>query len=374
MLDFTIMDRSSEQAACNLAQMRGSETIKTALKDLVAALTEALAFDDTKEEKEEEQNGVQRRKLAFPSICNAVRLARLEAQTYWWETFVDLYDFCERLTQKCNEDIIMREKTRSDTLAELLGQLELDGKPAPALGDDKVFEMTRRVMDCAIKVMKEVKELVPSTLSYYIGSELQYSHGISIYFPWTLPAGPYFPKRSRSRKEFVMETAFDTYSRYSFVKATGWADFLHVFFLATLRNMRRGNRTIELRDEVRGDTGITWERHQSWQDSLHSDLTKSSPDTAKVDNLSFNIKNYPRRNYLSPLDSERKIDAAVVMKPGETKFEKPTSPPASALGWNFPTLVAEVISKPKRTRKSRTPEPEASKPDAVKPLAKAAAR
>lgn len=372
MLDFTIMDRSSEQSACNLERMRDSDNIKTALKALVAALTEAMKFEKV------ERNGVRRRQLTFPSICDAVRLARLEAQTYWWETFVDLYDFCERLTKRCNENIILREKTRAETRTELLAQLAVDEKSAPALGDDELLEMTRTVMNAAIEVMKEVKELVPNTHSYYIGSELQYSHGLSIYFPWTLPAGPYFAKRSRSRKEFQMETAFDTYCRYSFVKATGWANFLQAFFLATLRNIRRGNRRIGLRDEFRLDTGLTWEQHQIWQDSLSSDLTKSSPDTAKVDNLSFNIKNYPRRNYLSPLDCERKIDEAKVLKPGEPNFATRTDPPASAIGWNFSTLVAEVISKPKRSRKGRPAGGGASsngdKPLASKALAKAVGR
>src|SRR5262249_26214796 len=44
MLDFAVMDRSSEQSACNLTGMRGSNTITIGIKRLVEALVEGLSF------------------------------------------------------------------------------------------------------------------------------------------------------------------------------------------------------------------------------------------------------------------------------------------------------------------------------------------
>jgi len=338
MLDFTIMDRSSEQAACDVASLRHSPTIRTALRRLSTALIKATAFEmDTGQ-----------RVLAFPQICDALRLARLEAQSYWCEMFVDLYDFCERLIKKCNDLI----KTQNM----LLKQLKLNGQSTASLLNSDLLRMTRHVIRCSIRVMNEIKELVPSTHSYYIGSELQYSHGISIYFPWTLPVAPYFAKESRNGKEFELRTAFETYSKYSFVRESRWAEFLMAFYRATLRNVRRGNRTFSLKQDLsKLDGGLVDERHEVFRAAvLTSDLQKSSPDTGRSDgDLTLTVKNYPRRNYLSPGDCPRKITEAKSVKPGSKKFKDRKSPPVSALGWNFPTLVRELIEKPNHHRKQK---------------------
>lgn len=338
MLDFTIMDRSSEQSACNLEWLRDSSTITDALKELVKVLNQALEFKIEKG----------RRELIHPALCDAVRLARLEAQSYWGETFVDLYDFCERLIQKCND--------LAKQYDAVLARLKSKTAGNPDLSNDPLLVTGREIVRCCIEVMKEVKQLVPTGYSYYIGSELQYSHGISIYFPWTLPAGPYFSKPMKSRKEYRLETPFETYSQYSFVRESGWARFLKTFFRATLRNMRRGNRTFELKNEMNTfESGFVNETNFRVQrPAFLSNLTKSSPDTAQVDDFSFTVKNYPRRNYLSPVDCRLKIPQedgrARSVRPGTTGFADPASPPPSPLGWTFSGLVAEVI-RPKRSRK-----------------------
>ena len=338
MLDFTIMDRSSEQSACNLAALRDTKTARTAVRRLSTALIKALAFklDDRK------------RQLVYPQIADVVRLARLEAQSYWSETFVDLYDFCERLIVKCS-DVAKTENL-------LLQQLELNGTSTQKLVNSELLRMTKHVIRCSIRVLQEIRELVPSTHTYYIGPELQYSHGISIYFPWTLPVAPYFSKPSRDQKEFELQTAFDTYSKYSFVRDSGWADFLNAFFRATLRNMRRGNRTFSLKNNLSTlEDGLIDEQNEVFHGAvLSSDLQKSSPDTARVnDDVTLTIKNYPRRNYLSPVDCPRKIAVAKSVEPGSRGFKDPKSPPVSSLGWNFPTLVTEVIRKPKHHHRKK---------------------
>ena len=327
MLDFTLMDRSSEQAACNLAALRDSHTIKTALRRLSTDLIEATHFDI--------EEG--KRVLAYPQICDALRLARLEAQSYWCENFVDLYDFCERLVKKCDD--------LAKTQNMLLKELGLNGQSSKKLIDSKLVQMAKRVVGHCIQIMDEIKlELVPKKYSWYIGSELQYSHGLSIYFPWTLPLAPYFSKEARNGKEFELQTAFDTYCKYSFVRDSHWAKFLSAFYSATLRNVRRGDRKFEPNEELLTlDNGLVNETYQEFHGPVYSsDLQKSSPDTGKLDGeLTFTVKNYPRRNYLSPSDCPITM-SEVIAEPGE--FTK-TSPPVSPLGWNFPTLVRELIRK-----------------------------
>jgi hypothetical protein len=344
MLDFTLMDRSSEQSVCKLKALRNSHTITTALRCLSTALIKATAFELDKDKN---------RVLVFPQICDALRLARLEAQSYWCENFVDLYDFCERLIRKC-DDLVKAQNM-------LLKQLGFNGQSATSLINSELLQMTTEIIRYCIMVLYEIKELVPCKYSWYIGSELQYSHGLSIYFPWTLPLAPYFSTEASNGKEFELQTAFDTYSKYSFVRDSGWAEFLLAFYRATLRNVRRGDRTFKLKQDLSElDNGLVDEQHEVFHGAVFSsDLQKSSPDTGRIDGeLTFTVKNYPRRNYLSPSDCPRRMSGSTAI-PGSPEFEHRTSPPVSPLGWNFPALVRGLITKPEQNHHEEQPFPAA---------------
>lgn len=324
LLDFSVMDRSSEQSVCNLARLQErDQNITMAIKDLAAALQEGLAFT--------EEN-----LLRYSIIPDAVRLARLEAQSYWGEVFVDLYDFCERLLKKCNEAVLAHNN--------VLKELGSNGDMPKKFRETGLMKTLKEIARCCIEVMKAIERIVP--LSYYIGSDLQYSHGLSIYFPWTLPGEPYFFTQIANAQDFVLKTAFETYSEYSFAKDSGWGDFLKTFFKATLRKVRRSDRDFFLRDDSESlDQGLIGENIHAPAEVLAIDLQKSSPDTGRVDQEVWsNIKNYPRRNYLSPSDCSRRVDQAGSQKPGDPGFVSPTSPSVSYLGWNISGLVAEVIT------------------------------
>lgn len=326
LIDFSLMDRSSEQSVCDVRKLRREKSLTTELRDLVDVLSKGLEFEEVKGEK----------KLRHPSICDAVRLARLEAQSYWGETFVDLYDFCERLLKRCNEAV--------RTHAVVLKRMGYDGELQNQLRQTELVKTLRDISRCSIAVMKRCEEMVPS--SYYIGSDLQYSHGLSIFFPWTLPGEPYFFVQRGA--EFILKTAFETYTQYKFVKESGWGGFLEAFFKATLRKVRRANRTFMLRSEFDNlELGLIQESINPSSEVLVGNLQKSSSSTGYVDHEVWSyVKNYPRRNYLSPSDCKRKIDDARCVKPGDSaKFPTETSPPVSYLGWNISGIVAEVITK-----------------------------
>jgi hypothetical protein len=77
-------------------------------------------------------------------------------------------------------------------------------------------------------------------------------------------------------------------------------------------------------------------------------LQKSSSDTGKVDHEVWsNIKNYPRRNYLSPADCRRRVNTESRQLAGTKNFTNNNSPPVSYLGWNMPTVVVETITPAK---------------------------
>jgi Clostripain family len=329
MLDFVVMDRSSEQSLCDLQCLRNNDNMAQAIKNLVRALRRGLAFD-------RQADGVA---LRYPSICNAVRLARLEAQSYWGETFVDLFDFCERLIKSCREVDAIKTS--------FLEEMGLNATDLPRKFK-KLAEQIHQIVCCCINVQTEVKRMIPE--SFYIGSDLQYSYGLSIYFPWTLPGAPYFFKsRGTTGKHYSLKTAFETYRGYSFVESSDWAEFLRSFFQATLRNVRRAPRSFEVQPGTSNLNLGLIEHIDSMNELITIDLQKSSSDTGNIDHEVWsNVKNYPRRNYLSPADCPRKIETAGSQKAGSANFRNRKSPPVSYLGWNISGLVAEAIApKPK---------------------------
>jgi len=337
LIDFAVMDRSSEQSACSLDRISEQDNITTAVRQFVENLTEALAFERVGDELS----------LKYPTICDAIRLARLEAQSYWGETFVDLYDFCERLLKKCNEAV------RANNT--VLSQLGLNGELQPRFRETPLVKLLRTIISRCICVMQKIEELVIA--SYYIGSELQYSHGLSVFFPWTLPGEPYTFVKTED-DEYILKPAFETYAQYEFVKESRWADFLLAFFKATLRRVRRAERAFELRAEADDVAeGFVRENYEELDEVLTTDLQKSGSSTGVVDHEVWSyVKNYPRRNYLSPADCPRKILDAGRQKARTPTFPTPTSPPVSYLGWNVAGIVREVIAKqPKSGGKSVPP-------------------
>jgi len=333
LLDFSIMDQSSEQSVCDVRRLDDKDNITTAVRKLVDALESGLKFHKVKGKKV----------LRFPVICSAVQLARLEAQSYWGETFVDLYDFCERLMKRCNEAVCES--------AVLIYQLGLNGRAQANLRKTVLVRRLKTIIYRCMIVMRRIKKMVTS--SYYIGSDLQYSHGLSVFFPWTLPGEPYF--FVKSGQNYILKTAFETYRKYGFAIESGWADFLQAFYRATLRRVRRTERGFSLRkptDPI--DQGFVNEHYQAVTELLTGDLQKSSSSTGYGDpDVWSNVKNYPRRNYVSPSDCPRKIDNAGRHQAGETKFPTVTDPPVSYLGWNLAGIVADVIRAPAPNRNGR---------------------
>lgn len=326
MLDFSLMDRSLDQSACNLTKFGEDGDIIPEVKALAVALQGGLLIDDGGN-------------VVYPMVRDIIRLARLEAQSFWDETFVDLYDFCELLMQRCLQAVEDQKR--------LLGGLPSDAKNAALEhleGLDEVKQL-RGIAKSCLALLGEFKGAVP--LSYFIGSELQYSHGLSIYFPWTLPEGPhiYEPVKVRGAeheepKEFTLHTPFDIYKKYDFAAASGWSDFLTSFFRATLRDVRTSDKIYKQTDGSVNFDGTPADDENAFPVTLQKSSSDISSEGASV---GIKIKNYPRRNYLSPADCRRKKDGKPAV--GEIRqFSRDKE--VSYLGWNIRGLVAEVVKPP----------------------------
>lgn len=109
---------------------------------------------------------------------NSLLLAHWEAQSYNGEQFVDLYDFCDCLENRVNEPEI-------------------------------------------VKRCRELKKFIETEfvlISCYCGPAYQYSHGVSMYFPWAQVAPSYW------NLGFVRQS-----------KDNGWGSFLQTYTRLTRR-------------------------------------------------------------------------------------------------------------------------------------------
>jgi len=132
-------------------------------------------------------------------INEMILLAHLEAQSYWGESYTDIYDFCRCLFNRCGG---------SDLQGELKAACEdVMQKLAPVDSAEKGERLQALVIH-----------------SRHFGWKYQYSHGLSVYFPWAEP----FEERDLLSK----------YEKYAFTEALGedsWLSFLKEYFEKTKR-------------------------------------------------------------------------------------------------------------------------------------------
>lgn len=383
LLDFSLMDRSSEQSLCDLTtfflkdEAGRKRDLVTAVRNLSRVLKKGLEIDKETQE-------------ADHMIRDAIRMARLEAQSFWSETFVDLYDFCMLLLDKCNDhktlayEIILEPLLKNATTPEECSAAkEKASVEARALEIMETFGAIAHACNQVLKALKAGRDRFVCE-SYYIGPELQYSNGVSIYFPWTLPEAPIifedeyggggssynlswvrFGRTLKSRARALMNnpslalesptdlrllTAFDEYKTYEFAGRYGgdWADFLTTYFRTTLRNVRRLDFKYVRTD--RADLFFDREpiSEPPFLPSSPIDLQKSSSDVdSETDCSCPTIKNYPRRFYLSPVDCRDRcrVPGADTCS-SDTDTVAPTPPEeicVSYLGWNIRGIVSDVI-------------------------------
>lgn len=143
--------------------------------------------------------------LRKPPIRNLILLAHLKAISYWGENYTDLFDFCFSLGYLCRE------------FAKSVGEAAGLGELAARIASD-----CDRVKGKLVAGV-EGKDDVLVVRTDFAGPSYQYSHGLSVFFPWVPPS-----------KEFMEKT----YNEYTF-KVTSWHEFLRKYFKETMRLTRR---------------------------------------------------------------------------------------------------------------------------------------
>lgn len=133
-------------------------------------------------------------------VKDLIRLAHLDAQSFSGESYTDLYDFCWRLEWLC-EDSKHTEVVNRINAACNRTRMALRSYRGHDRDNDKTFVVS----------------------SAFIGAAVQYSHGLSVLFPWTAPVDQDWKKK---------------YSESRFSKDTQWDDFLQTYFTETMRETR----------------------------------------------------------------------------------------------------------------------------------------
>jgi hypothetical protein len=152
---------------------------------------------------------------AVPLARELILLAHWDAQGFWQDTYTDLYDFCFRLWRRCRQ--------------------VLSWKDSPPPAGSKQFEVLDGIVKACEGVMKvlgsgseeraksdpagEAERVV--VRAEFAGAGYQYTHGLSIYFPWSRPAGTFFEKKYKKD--------------YRFGRETKWHEFLDEYFEKTRR-------------------------------------------------------------------------------------------------------------------------------------------
>jgi hypothetical protein len=174
--DFLSAGYSSDLALCRMgAKEVGALT--EPIQKLVAALKSGLDDRGTNE---------------------LILLAHWRSQSYWQESYTDLFDFCRCLAGAC----------------------------------DSSSDPQRAISEACGEVMKGIDALVVH--SDHFGSKYQYSHGLSIYFPWSRPI-------ENAGNGDAEKGILQRYQQYAFTTEVGgdsWLSFLEAYFDKTQRPSR----------------------------------------------------------------------------------------------------------------------------------------
>ena len=146
--------------------------------------------------------------LDIPKAKQLILLAHWDAQSFYSEDYVDFYDFCACFRRRCEE---------IGAVSEL----------------EELYDACGGMIDV---LEKGPEKLIAN--SAFAGAAFQYSHGHSIYFPWTRPM-----------ENKAWEQQYE-YCRLN--RKTGWGDFLNQYFDKT----RRQPRSDEKKDQ--GEKSRRW--------------------------------------------------------------------------------------------------------------------
>lgn len=177
--------------------------------------------------------------LEDPLLKEFILLAHWKSQSFWQESYTDLYDFCFCVRESC-ADFQERAEKEAPELLDALGK----GGLRAAL--TSLHQACQAVID-ALEQEERAEEDRPENeeddqrpdvgegrlivRAECDGPTYQYAHGLSVFFPWSRPSED--------------STIMRQYEKYTFAE-TGWFKFLNAYFEATERLTRKEEENSQL--------------------------------------------------------------------------------------------------------------------------------
>ncbi len=192
--DYEAAGASTDQSVCELARL---EALIPRIANLAEALIKGLEHDLLRDE---------------------IVLAHWEAQSYKAEQYTDLYDFCDRLQRRCIEQFPgggTLQGAKDDN--EILEKLPL-AFPKETVKVSEALQAAIKLIETSAEAKKAIRRVVQ--LSCYTGPAFQYSHGLSVYFPW------------------IKSDDLDAYENLIFAQESNWGKFLNKYVDKTRRPER----------------------------------------------------------------------------------------------------------------------------------------
>lgn len=206
-------------------------------------------------------------KALKPALCDEITrklivAAHGQSQSYWGENYTDLYDFCECVSAGC-ADVVA--SIGSETVDRAVALRRACEKVIDHLEDSK---HNRRHENCLIHC------------SEYFGPLFEYSHGLSIYFPWARPRTDFgvdaaFQLQTRKERESEdndpATNPLEMYSRYLINQRDDgetWFSFLDEYWTKTQRGLNRRDQRANSPNVILREPGSV-------------DLTTGFPDNSR---------------------------------------------------------------------------------------------
>lgn len=252
--DFMFSGLSADLCLCSLEKHR-VEALKAPVENLVKALKQAIKPPAGWDE-ENDWRGVE-----------LIKLAHLEAQSFFQETYTDLYDFCLCLSRRC----------------------------------DNAQPFQKAMKDACDAVMRALEKTTTNSVivqSDHFGPLFQYSHGLSIFFPWARPV--------QEEPVILDDNVLTRYEKYEFTKALGgdsWLSFLDDYFTGTQRKSREEEDHTPIVATAVSGNGTSSNGDGITRNAIVAAMATDSPslkDSARLGGTcTCSVKNYPMKFSIS---------------------------------------------------------------------------
>ncbi len=313
--DFSLSGYSLDLCLCNLEA--DFDPLTEAIRSLVTGMRRALESERGKE---------------------LLLLAHWESQSYWDESYTDLFDFCFCLRKRCGLALDLLKEYGDEEKAATI-RTELEELSTACSGVMTLLDREHADADSDADLEKRFKKVIIH--SCHFGAKYQYSHGLSVYFPWSRPLidGPptNVPVRLQLRQGepgTSSEGILERYRRYAFNvelekggKDKSWINFLEAYFEGTERKTRQDEEKAAGRKEKESDEGgrvpasPIINRFGGQSDNPFPALSNDKPSPSTGASCSCpSIKNYPTQEVITRDDKRVYVRAVTVSKIVLEKF------------------------------------------------------